>query len=140
MGVNSSGVRQIAAAVGAGNSEQVAPDDGRAAPNLDRARRARCPFSSVASRQVSTVTFGNRQQTAAVCLLSVAVFFNWYLGAKNALIQGMRRIADLAKIQVLGAFFGMVCSVVLVYIWRDKGVVPSPSMCRSHVPGCIVVV
>lgn len=125
MGVNSSGVRQIAAAVGSGNSEQVAL-------TTVVLRRTSIVLGAlgglllvVTSRQVSTVTFGNKQQAAAVCLLSVAVFFQLVSWGQNALIQGMRRIADLAKIQVLGALFGMVCSVILVYFWRDKGVVPS---------------
>ena len=125
MGVNSSGVRQIAAAVGSGNSEQVALTTVVLRRTSIVLGALGALFLVVASRQVSTVTFGNRQQTAAVCLLSVAVFFQLVSWGQNALIQGMRRIADLAKIQVLGAFFGMVCSVILVYIWRDKGVVPS---------------
>jgi enterobacterial common antigen flippase len=125
MGVNSSGVRQIAAAVGSGNSEQVALTTVVLRRTSIVLGALGALFLVVASRQVSTVTFGNRQQTAAVCLLSVAVFFQLVSWGQNALIQGMRRIADLAKIQVLGAFFGMVCSVILVYVWRDKGVVPS---------------
>jgi len=125
MGVNSSGVRQIAAAVGSGNSEQVAL-------TTVVLRRTSIVLGALGalllllfSRQVSTITFGNKQQAAAVCLLSVSVFFQLVSWGQNALIQGMRRIADLAKIQVLGALFGMVCSVILVYLWRDKGVVPS---------------
>jgi PST family polysaccharide transporter len=125
MGVNSSGVRQIAAAVGSGNSEQVALTTVVLRRTSIVLGALGALFLVVASRQVSAVTFGNRQQTAAVCLLSVAVFFQLVSWGQNALIQGMRRIADLAKIQVLGALFGMVCSVILVYFWRDKGVVPS---------------
>jgi antigen flippase len=125
MGVNSSGVRQIAAAVGSGNSEQVALTTVVLRRTSIVLGALGAFFLVVASRQVSAVTFGNRQQTAAVCLLSVAVFFQLVSWGQNALIQGMRRIADLAKIQVLGALFGMVCSVILVYFWRDKGVVPS---------------
>ena len=37
----------------------------------------------------------------------------------------MRRIADLAKMGVLGAFFGTVISIPVVYFLREKGVVPS---------------
>lgn len=125
MGVNSSGVRQIAAAVGSGDAEQV----GLTTVVLRRTSIILGALGAllliVASRQVSAITFGNKQQAAAVCLLSVAVFFQLVSWGQNALIQGMRRIADLAKIQVLGALFGMIFSVILVYFWRDKGVVPS---------------
>jgi PST family polysaccharide transporter len=37
----------------------------------------------------------------------------------------MRRIADLARMNVLGAFFGLCISIPLVYFLREDGVVPS---------------
>jgi enterobacterial common antigen flippase len=125
MGVNSSGVRQIAAAVGSGDAERIAL-------TTIVLRRTSIVLGAlgalllvVFSRQVSTVTFGSNRQATAVCLLSLAVFFQLVSWSQNALIQGMRRIADLAKIQVFGALFGTVFSILLVYFWRDKGVVPS---------------
>src|SRR6266849_10094179 len=74
MGINSSGVRQIAEAVGADNTERIA---------LTTAilRRTSIFFGVlgaglllVFSRQVSTLTFGSNQHAGAVCLLSIAVF------------------------------------------------------------------
>jgi enterobacterial common antigen flippase len=125
MGVNSSGVRQIAAAVGSGNNERI----GLTTIVLRRTSIVLGAIGAlllvVFSRQVSRVTFGNNQETAAICLLAIAVFFQLISWGQNALIQGMRRIADLAKMQVLGALFGMIVSVTLVYFWREKGVVPS---------------
>jgi antigen flippase len=125
MGVNSSGVRQIAAAVGSGDSEQIAL-------TTIVLRRTSIVLGVLGalllvlfSRQVSTMTFGNNQQATAVCFLSIAVFLQLVSWGQNALVQGLRRIADLAKMQVLGALFGMVISVTLVYFWREKGVVPS---------------
>ena len=37
----------------------------------------------------------------------------------------MRRIADLAKMNVLGALFGVCTAIPLVYFFGEKGVVPS---------------
>ena len=125
MGVNSSGVRQIAAAVGSGDAERIA----LTTIVLRRTSIVLGVIGAlllvVTSRQVSKVTFGNNQEAAAVCVLAIAVFFQLVSWGQNALIQGMRRIADLAKMQVLGALFGMIFSVTLVYFWREKGVVPS---------------
>lgn len=125
LGVNSSGVRQIAAAVGSGDSDRIAVTTAV----LRRTSIVLGAFGAlllvVTSRQVSTVTFGSNQHAAAVCLLSVSVFLQLVSWGQTALIQGMRRIADLARIQVLGALFGMICSVTLVYFWRERGVVPS---------------
>lgn len=125
MGINSSGVRQIAEAVGTGDSERIAL-------TTTVLRRTSILLGTlgvvslvVFSRQVSTLTFGNSQHAGAVSLLSLAVFFQLVSAGQGALIQGMRRIVDLAKMGVLGALFGTLISIPLVYFFREKGVVPS---------------
>jgi len=45
--------------------------------------------------------------------------------SQSALIQGMRRILEFAKIQIFGALFGTMLGIPLVYVFRQKGVVPS---------------
>ena len=55
------------------------------------------------SGPVSTLTFGSDKHAAAVALLSLAVFFGLVSAGQGALIQGMRRISDLAQMGVLGA-------------------------------------
>jgi PST family polysaccharide transporter len=125
VGVNSSGVRQIADAVGSGDTRRIA----QTAAVL---RRTSIVLGSLGalllilfSRQVSRLTFGNTQHTTAICLLSLAVFFQLTSAGQGALIQGMRRIGDLAKMAVLGTLFGTIISLPVVYFLRDKGVVPS---------------
>ncbi len=125
MGINSSGVRQIAEAVGSGETERIA----RTAVVLRKTAIFLGILGAlllvVFSRQVSALTFGDDQHAGAVALLSLAVFFSLVSGGQGALIQGMRRIADLARMGVLGTFFGLVISIPLVYFFREKGVVPS---------------
>jgi enterobacterial common antigen flippase len=125
MGVNSSGVRQIAEAVGSGDTERIA----RTVVVLRRTSVILGIIGAVLlvlfSSQVSTLTFGNDQQTVAVALLSLAVFFRLVSAGQGALIQGMRRISDLAKIGVLGAVYGTVVSIPMVYFLREDGVVPA---------------
>jgi len=125
MGVNSSGVRQIAEAVNSGDTTRIA----RTATVLRRISILLGVLGAVLlgvfSRQVSTLTFGSDRHAGAVTLLSLAVLFKLVADGRNALIQGMRRIADLARIGVLGAFFGTVISVPVVYFLREEGVVPS---------------
>src|ERR1700737_2906987 len=125
MGINSSGVRQIAEAVGSRDKPRIA----RTAAVLRRTSIVLGLLGAALlvlfSRQVSRLTFGGTERAAAVSLLSIAVFFSLVSGGQGALIQGMRRIADLAKMNVLGAFFGLCTSIPLVYFFREKGVVPS---------------
>ncbi len=121
MGINSSGVRQIAEAVGSGDTERIA----RTAMVLRRTSIVLGILGAVLlvvfSRQVSSVTFGSDQHAAAVALLSVAVFFRCVSAGQGALIQGMRRISDLAKMGVLGTLFGTIISIPLVYFLARRG-------------------
>jgi PST family polysaccharide transporter len=125
MGINSSGVRQIAEAAGSDNSERIA----QIAVVLRRISILLGLLGAVLllifSRQVSLVTFGTTQRTASVCLLSLAVLFQLVSAGQGALIQGMRRIADLAKMNVISAFSGLIISIPVVYFFREKGIVPS---------------
>jgi PST family polysaccharide transporter len=125
MGINSSGVRQIAEAVGSGETERIA----RTVAVLRRTSVFLGILGAVLlvvfSRQVSTLTFGSDQHAAAVALLSLAVFFRLVSAGQGALIQGMRRISDLARTGVWGALFGTIISIPVVYFLREKGVVPA---------------
>ena len=125
MGINSSGVRQIAEAVGTGDKARVA----QTAAVLRRTSIVLgllgATLLALFSRTVSRVTFGTTDRAAAVCLLSAAVFFSLVSAGQGTLIQGMRRIADLAKMNVLGALYGACVGIPLVYFFRESGVVPS---------------
>jgi PST family polysaccharide transporter len=125
MGVNSSGVRQIAAAVGTGDTEAVA----RTTFVLRRISILLGLLGAAAlilfSSRVSRLTFGTPQYAGAICLLSAAVLFTLVSNGQGALIQGMRRIADLAKMNVWAGFLGAVVTISVVYFWREEGIVPA---------------
>lgn len=125
MGLNSSGVRQIAEAAGSGDTERIA----ETAAVLRRTSLALGAIGALAlvafSRPISRLTFGSDKHAGAICLLAVAVFFRLISAAQGALIQGMRRISDMAKMGVLGALFGTVLSIPLVYFLGENGIVPS---------------
>jgi enterobacterial common antigen flippase len=125
MGINSSGVRQIAEAVSSNSTERIAL-------TVAVLRRTSIILGMLGagllvlfSKQVSALTFGTGQHAIAVCLLAVAVFLQLVSASQNALIQGMRRIADLAKVAVSGAVGGTLISILLVFFFHEKGVVPS---------------
>lgn len=125
MGINSSGVRQIAEAAGSGDKTRIAQTTAVLRRTSIILGLLGAALLLVFSRQVSRLTFGGTERAAAVCLLSIAVLFGLVSGGQGALIQGMRRIADLAKMNVLAALFGVCISIPVVYFYREKGVVPS---------------
>lgn len=130
MGINTSGVRQIAEAVGTGDRHRIA------CTVITLRRVAFCTgalgalFLLVCSKPLSLLTFGDSRHLAAMALLSLAVFFGDVSAGQGAVIQGMRRIADLARMNVLGAFYGTVFSIAIVYLYyrhgiAEQGVVPA---------------
>ena len=125
MGINSSGVRHIAEAVGSGETDRVA----KTAVVLRRTSMILGILGAllliVLCRPVSRWTFGTDEFAVPVALLSLAVFFQLISLGQVALIQGMRRIGDLARVSVLVAFCSTGISLVLVYFFRERGIVPS---------------
>ena len=125
MGINSSGVRQIAESVGSGDGERIA----RTVAVL---RRVAIVLGLIGALllilfawPISSLTFGTGAQWGAVALLSVAVFLRLVADGQGALLQGMRRIGDMARIGVIGALLGTLLSIPIVYLLGQDGVVPA---------------
>jgi PST family polysaccharide transporter len=125
MGVNTSGVRQIAEAAGSG-------DAGRIARTTTVLRRISIVLGLLGALvllvfcvPISRLTFDTDARAGAVALLSLVVLFRTVSNGQGALIQGMRRISDLAKANVLAAVLGTAIGIVLVYFLREAGVVPA---------------
>lgn len=125
MGLNGSGVRQIANAVSTGDMQRI----GRTVRVL-RWVSLLCGLVGAAllvtlAAPIATLTFGNDGHTSDVELLACSLFFTVVAGGQGALLQGMRRIADLAKIAVLGGLLGTALGIPLVYAFGEKGLVPT---------------
>src|ERR1043166_1543523 len=116
LGINSSGVRQIAEAVGSGDTERIA----RTVLTLRRLAFLSGALGAlllvILCKPVSWLTFGDFKHAGAVALLALVAFFGDISAAQAALVQGMRRIGDLARLNILGALFGTVFSIVIVYL------------------------
>lgn len=122
VGVSGSGVRQIAAAVGSGNPEAIA----RTVATLRRV----CVFLALAGactlylvrEPVSRFAFGSPDQSWAVGLLSVMLLFGVLNSGYGALLQGTRRIGDLARMNILGTLLGAVVTIPIVWVWGQRGI------------------
>lgn len=121
MGLNGSGVQRIAAAAACDDSDGVA----RTAAVL-RTTAILCGLlGAVAlawfSGPVAVLTFGDATHASSIALLSLAVFFSLISGTQGALLQGLRRVGDLARISVIGSLLGTVVGVPLVYYLGPEG-------------------
>jgi len=133
MGLGHSGVRQIAAA-SAKTAEGDVAASASAATDLARVRQALW-FANLGLGLVAMVAVWLfREPIAAAALddasrasevgwLGVGVFFALVSASQTALLQGLRRIADLAKVTILGTFVGSAVGVVLVWQLGVAGIV-----------------
>jgi PST family polysaccharide transporter len=125
MGINNSGVKQVAQAVGLNHPEKV----GRTI----RVLRSVCWFTgmlgllstAVFSSYISTWVFGDGQYTLSIAVASSILLLNSVSNGQLALIQGMRRIADLAKLSILKTFIGTLAAVLCFWSMGKDGIVPS---------------
>ncbi|QWW71999.1 O-antigen translocase [Rhizobium sp. WYJ-E13] len=125
LGVNGSGVRQIAEAAGTGDTEKIA----RSATALRRISMVLGLLGALLlaalAFPVSSFTFGDYLHAGGIALLSLAVFFRVVSAGQTALIQGMRNIGNLALINVLSGLFGTAVSIPLIYLFGAQAIAPS---------------
>ena len=124
MGIWSSGVRQIAEATGTDDHEKIA----RTIFTLRWVSLFLGVLGMILVILLSSLicqwTFGNSNSASDIALLSVIILFGSVSAGQSALIQGMQRITDLAKLSVLGAFLGTAFGIPIIYAWGEKGIVP----------------
>jgi enterobacterial common antigen flippase len=125
LGIQSSGVRDVAEAFGTKDQEKF----GRTILTL---RRICWLTGSVGGMMLvlfafplSKMTFDSSDYTLPIASLGLMILFGNIQEGQIALIQGTRRIGDLAKLNILGSTVGSVVSVSFYYFWGLKGIVPA---------------
>jgi PST family polysaccharide transporter len=72
---------------------------------------------------VSRITFGTTDYAWGIAVVSLTVLFDNVAAGQKALLQGLRRLGDLAKCTLYGALAGTVVSVLPLYFMRERGIV-----------------
>lgn len=124
LGINESGVREVAEAYST-------HDPVRAARTIKTLRRA-CWITGIfgwlataaLSYPLSLWTFSSGERAWPIAILGATVLIVSVSGGQLALLQGTRRIGDLARVGVFGAVAGTIAAIG-IYGWlREKGIVP----------------
>ena len=74
---------------------------------------------------LSKFSFGNNDYTIPFIILSITLLLDQLSAGQRVLLQGMRRLKDLAKCTAFGATFGLISSVPLYYWLGVEGIVPT---------------
>ena len=124
LGVGFSGVREIAEADASGEEEII----GKTAITLRRITvllgLTGSLLAIILSKTLSRFTFGSEEYTSEIRILSIVVFLTVVSTGQSALIQGKRRIKDLAKLSILGTLFGLILGIPVIYYFKIKGIIP----------------
>lgn len=123
MGLGTVGVRQIAEANGDGRADDVV-----------LARRALLWGTVVLAllggaaiwflrAPIAKWSLGDSGKSDLVGWLALGVAFTVAAGSQGALLNGLRRIGDLARLQVATGFLGTVLGVGAILLWGEAGLV-----------------
>lgn len=125
MGIGSSGVRQVAEAVGAGDDQRIA----RTVITVHRMAWLTGGLGLLVMVAfcvpLSRMTFGTNDHAWPIAALGITLLTGAIACGQGCIINGTRRIGDLAKISVIGAFNGTLISIPCFYLWGQAGIVPS---------------
>lgn len=129
MGLSSSGVRQVAEAVGTCDNDRIA----RTVLTLRRTAWLTGVLGllgmSLLCVPISWVSFNSSDYALPIALLSITILFAAISSAQACVLQGTRRIADIARISVIGALTGTLISIPFFFFWGQEGIMPSLIIC-----------
>lgn len=123
MGLASSGVRQIAEAHAEGDPERLAYTRGALWYGALVLGFLGALALVVFRKHIATLALGETRYAADVAWLGIGVWASTVSGAQTAFLNGLRRLGDLARVNILGALVGMAVAVLAVWQWRETGVV-----------------
>ncbi|MFV0417874.1 MAG: O-antigen translocase [Dysgonomonas sp.] len=74
---------------------------------------------------ISLWVFDDSKYAIHIAILSVSISMLVLATGKSAILQGMRRISEMAKAAVLGGFIGLLATIPVYYFWRLDGIIPA---------------
>lgn len=124
LGIGQSAVRDIAAAAVSGDEQGMA----RKVAVLHRVVWATGIFGLVATVGLaipgSYWVFGNGDHAWAIAILAVIVLLTQIQAGQGALLSGLRRIGDMARMNVIGGVLSTTFAIVLLLLLGENGIVP----------------
>ncbi|MGO4440692.1 O-antigen translocase [Rhizobium sp. RAF56] len=124
-GLQASGVRQIAEAVGTGDSDRIAQTAAAVRQTSLALGVIGALLLAIFALPIAEFSLGDPGHAIGVALLSLAIFFRLAGDGQIALVQGLRMISTLARINVLAGLFSTLISLPMVYFFGTDGIVPS---------------
>ena len=123
-GINESGVREVAVAAGGKDEQKIA--------QMVKTLRRTCWFTGIfgwvltvaLAWPLSQWVFGSKDHIWVLAILGSVVLLELVSGGQKALLQGFRRVGDLARIQIASALLSTLLAIGVYWWLREDGIVP----------------
>lgn len=125
LGLQSSAVREIAAASSRGDHVAVA--------RIILTLRRMCWLTGfmgmlgmmLLSSWLSQLVFAKSDYAVDIAILGIAILLANISSGQKALIQGMRHIGDLARVDIIAAAVGTISAITLYWAFGLRGIIPT---------------
>jgi len=77
------------------------------------------------SRQLSYAAFGNADYAKSISILSIALPLSILALSEGAVLQGFRRIRDMAKASIWSSLIGLGGAFIMYSFWGLNGIIPA---------------
>lgn len=81
-----------------------------------------CVISIIFSKTISLFLFNSSSYQTGVIALSFVIIFKGISCGNVYILNGLRKLSDLAKGQIYGTIIGSLSTILLVLLWKDKAI------------------
>lgn len=125
MGLQSSAVRDVAAAYGSNDQDKINRTISVLRKLVWYTGFLGMIIVLILSPLLSKITFDSYDFTTSFILLSITLIVDQLTVGRNVIIQGTRKIKLLAKSSAIGSTFGLLITIPIYYFWGIDGIVPT---------------
>ena len=125
MGLSQSAVRDVSEANGSNDNQRIAKTVTVVRKLVWFTGLLGLIIVACCSPFLSKMSFGNYDYTIPFIILSVTLLLDQLSAGQKVVLQGMRRLKDLAKCTAFGVTFGLITSVPLYYWLGIDGIIPT---------------
>lgn len=125
LGISQSAVRDVAEAHGSGDMLRISRTVTVLRKIVWFTGLAGLIGVAIFSPLFSEVSFGNKEYVLSFIFLSIILFLDQLSAGQKVVLQGMRRLRDLAKATSIGVTVSLIISLPFYFWGRVKGIVPA---------------
>jgi len=124
LGIQSSGVRQVSIAFAKNDEVLLA----KTVITIKRICWITGIFGAmvlfILSSKISQITFGSDQYRWEISAMALLIIFTNLSGGQTAILQGSRKIIELAKVQIISSIVGSLITIIFYFQMGLKGIIP----------------